>query len=210
MLTADVNSHEQIIEALQLFHRTGNLPAPAPAGLAINANTVSIQYGYNNNVAGTIQMTRGQFGITGVSIPPPAGGFNTNFTYNHAGTNTTLQNYIDALKNTNLGGANQDAARSALIILTSECCRSTMVLQAIHKLIASGQAFKTDVWNGLLFAFTNYSGTCNVLGWQIQAGGSPWTALKADDYIKYINSPHFTGDRPAETANINAVRAYIV
>ncbi len=126
--------------------------------------------------------------------------------YNHAGSSTTRQSYVDALRCNNLN-SNQVYV-SALINLTSESCRSAMVFGAMQAILNNHGNFSADVWDGLSFAFTTYGQTAAFRGFNIHAGGSPWTWLRADDYIAYINSPGYMGDR-SKAAKIKAVNAYV-
>lgn len=204
MLTTDNIS--TYVDFIIWVHRNGltNLP-PLPAGVTMVGLDIRIQYGTFSKLHGSIQIARGQFAVT--QITEGIGNFQPIRTYNHSGDNTTRQKYYDALACENLNTSQEKL--SALIILTSECCRSQMVLSAIQALIKSAVNFSDDVWIGLNFAFTNYKKTCTYLGYEIEAGGKPWTSLRADDYIRYINSDKFTGDKDI-AKKIEAVKAYII
>lgn len=205
MLDTDVTNLDTATNALIWFHRNNVLPPNTPNWITIAQNSLIMEYGYNNNLYGRVQFGRGQFELTHVT--------NTNnqlvplTSYNHQGKNKTKADYIDALKCNDLN-TNQKFV-SAIIILTSESCRSQMVASAITALMESEVAFSDDVWGGLEFAFKNYRKTAEFLGYDIMAGGTPWTSLRADNYISYINSDKFTGDRETETKHINAVKDYI-
>ncbi|MFI5151484.1 MAG: hypothetical protein ACHQRM_17285 [Bacteroidia bacterium] len=197
-----------ICDALIYIHRsaTGVLPVgvAAPAGFPVGAaGLVTINYGYAGVQHGSIQITRGQFAVTGVTN---AGVMAPLINYNHAGSSISLQDYINALKCTNLN-ANQTYV-SALITLTSESCRSAMVSGAMQAILSNHGNFSADVWAGLNFAFTTYSQTATFKGYNIHAGGTPWTWLKSDDYKAYINSAGYGGDKTVAT-KIAAVQAYI-
>lgn len=128
--------------------------------------------------------------------------------YNHSEKpNKTLQDFINALKCKDL---NKDPKKaSALIILSSESCRSQMVLNSLTDLLTGSLNFSQDVWNGLEFAFKNYSKTAKTLGYKIQAEEEPWEPLIVENYLKYINSDQFTGDKAKAVNYIEAVQAYI-
>ena len=205
MLDSNPDNITAINAVIVHVHQNNALPLPPviiPNGIAFNAGTLTIQYGFQN-VKGSIEITRGQFTVERVTN---AGALTAPGNYNHAGTNMTKQNYIDALKCTNL--TSNQTYLSALIILTSECCRSAMVSAAIRALMNGHENFSDDVWAGLDFAFRSYSHTAEFRGYNIQAGGNPWQKLTANDYIAYINSAGFTGDRTVAT-KINAVTTYI-
>jgi hypothetical protein len=205
MLDTNPNNIAAINDAIIYVHRNNVLPPGIVLpGVAINAaGALTIDYGYQGIRYGSIEITRGQFEVTRVTNV--AGTLILPANYNHAGANTTKQNYIDALKCDNLT-LNQTFL-SALITLTSECCRSAMVSSAIGALMNNHGNFSNDVWIGLQFAFNTYSHTALFRGYEIQAGGSPWTWLGASDYIAYINSPGYTGDRTLVT-KIAAVKSY--
>ncbi|HXC06994.1 MAG TPA: hypothetical protein VNZ86_19680 [Bacteroidia bacterium] len=205
MLDENPVNQQAICDALIYVHRTGAIPTgvTTPAGFTVVKGLVTIAYGYNGTQYGSIQITRGQFALTGVTNA--TGTMVALNSYNHSGSSITLQDYINALKCNNLN-SNQ-AYVSALIILTSESCRSAMVCGAMQAILANHNNFSPDVWAGLSFAFNTYSQTAKFRGYDINAGGSPWTWLKADDYIAYINSSGYTGDKTVVT-KIAAVKAY--
>ncbi len=204
MISENSNNNEPIIDAIIHWHRNAT-PPPAGLGLTLNGNTLEVAYGYNGNESGKIAMARGQFEITHATNAN--GALVKLTTYNHAGSNKTKQKYIDALKDNNLT-QNQERV-SALIIMTSESCRSQMVSSAINAILNDNGNFNNDTWSGLEFAFNNYGSTAEYLGYDIQAGGKPWSWLRADNYLNYIEKGSFTGDKPTATRHINAVKKYI-
>ena len=204
MISEDSNQNEQIVDAIVLYHRKAIPPADS-LGIVLVGTLLEIAYGYNKVQCGRIAMARGQFEITQVTNQRNTL-VNLN-SYNHVGSNKTKQKYIDALKDNNLNN-NQERV-SALIILTSESCRSQMVSSALTILLNDGPNFDNNVWAGLEFAFNNYASTAKHMGYNIQAGGEPWSWLSSSNYLSYIRSDTFTGDREKVTAQINAVKQYI-
>jgi len=207
MLDANPVNITAIHDAIIYVHRNNAAPlAGLPAGVTLHAaGTLQIEYGYNNIRYGSIEITRGQFTVSRVTNA--IGAWIVPGVYNHAGASQTKQSYIDALKNNNLSG--NQTYFSALIILTSECCRSRMVSSAIDALMNDNGNFSNDVWMGLQFAFNNYGHTATFKGYDINAGGQPWTPLSAADYLGYINSPGYNGNVVDEVARVTAVRTYI-
>lgn len=203
MLDENITNLENIADAIIYMHRNNALLNPPPPGVANVGSNLQIDYGYNGQRYGSIEINRGQFQLSRVTTP--GGVWIPLNSYNHAGKNISKQNFIDALKCNELNKTQTFV--SALIILTAECCRSTMVLNAIMGLMNGGENFSDEVWNGLEFAFTNYSKTAAFRGYSITAGGVPWTSLRADDYIGYINSDQFTGDKQI-SQYIRAVQKY--
>lgn len=199
-----------IATATRQFHRTGVIPPPLPQGVTISqVNTsLTIQYGFGQIGKGNIVMQRGQFEITEVSkngdLVPLA-------SYNHEGVNDTAQKYIDALKCLDLN--NNQTYASAIIILSSECARSEMVLDATLSLMNVMYApYPPDAWAGLEFAFKNYSAVCAFKGYNIQAGNALWQPLIGEDYIAYLNHQidiHANGDWATYRGQIEAVMNYI-
>ena len=204
MICENYATNQPIVDAIIWYHRNNALPVSTPAGMQINNGLLDIDYGYKGTKYGIIAIKRGQFEVTKVS--DATGALKPLGNYNHAGKNQRLQDYVDALKNNNLNTNQKNA--SALIILTSESCRSQMVSNAMSGILHTENAFSDDVWGGLHFAFTKYGSTSRYLGHDIQAGGTPWSWLKANDYLKYIASSGFTGDKPKESGYINKVSDY--
>ncbi|MFY0603163.1 MAG: hypothetical protein JXQ93_04385 [Flavobacteriaceae bacterium] len=205
MLSENTATNEAIVDAIAFFHKNDALPNPIPAGIIKNGDSLEIAYGFQGNQKGSVKIKRGQFEVAAVT---KNGAFVALNSYNHSGKNQTKQNYIDALKQVDLNSNQVNV--SAIIILLSESCRSSMVSQAITSLLDSDVSFSDEVWSGLEFAFKNYSSTASFNGYKIQAGEHPWTWLKASSYLSYINSAGFTGDKPADTSSIDAVKKYIV
>lgn len=208
MLDENQDNIESIADAIIFVHRNNVLPDVVPPGVHFNAanGVVTIDYGFGGVNYGSIEINRGQFTVARVTTAP-GGPFAAPANYNHAGQNKARQDYIDALKCTNL---TQDQAKfSALIIMTSESCRSVMVLRAIKALLNYHGNFSDGVWAGLQFAFNNYGHTCTFRGYDINAGGFPWTSLRSADYIAYIHSHGYNGDRPANIAAVTAAKDYI-
>lgn len=208
MLTTDATSHNAIILALRYFHQHGNLtnlPGGVPPGITVSNNDILIAYGYNGVQYGTLKMARGQFEVTQAS-QNNVNNLQNLSSYNHQGSNLKLQDYINALKSTNIN-ANQQFV-SALIILTSECCRSATVFTAIQRLMTSQTPFSADVWSGLNFAFTNYSKTSGAVGNNIQAGQNPWNPLTTGNYQTFINSQGFTGSKTDADKWVTAMASY--
>jgi hypothetical protein len=204
MISENTVVNTQIIDAIILYHRKKIVPAGG-LGIVLNGTILEIPYGYNNVQRGRIAMARGQFEIT--QVTNSLGNLVNLKSYNHVGSNKTKQKYIDALKDTNLNNSQERV--SALIILTSESCRSQMVSSALTILLNNGPNFDDDVWAGLEFAFNNYGSTAKHMGFNIQAGGEPWSWLSSSNYLSYIQSDTFTGDKEVATARINAVKKYI-
>lgn len=205
MLSEVTTTNEAIVDAIAFFHKNNALPNPIPAGITKNGDSLEIAYGFQGNQKGSVKIKRGQFEVTEVT---KNGSFVPLNNYNHSGKNQTKQDYIDALKQVDLNSNQVNV--SAIIILLSESCRSSMVSQAVTILLDNDVNFSDDVWSGLEFAFKNYSSTATFCGYKIQAGEHPWTWLKASSYLSYINSAGFTGNKPSDTSSINAVKKYIV
>jgi hypothetical protein len=204
MISENAVVNTQIVDAIILYHKNKIEPA-GDLGIVLNGTTLEIPYGYNNVQYGRIAMARGQFEITQVTNSD--GNLVDLQRYNHEGSNKTKQKYIDALKDKDLNNSQERV--SALIILTSESCRSQMVFSALTILLNNGPNFDDDVWAGLEFAFNNYGSTAKHMGFNIQAGGEPWSWLSSSNYLSYIKSDTFTGDKEVATARINAVKEYI-
>ena len=205
MLNEDADDHAAIRQALIWWHRNNALPVPPPAGMAINGNFLEIDYGYGGSLFGRLRFTRGQFELT--EVTDATGAFHPLRNYNHAGNWTTWQDFIDALKETDI--AADQGMVSRMIILTAECARSELVLGVISRLLRAGHGRIDDaVWAGLQFAFNNYNHTCRFRGYDIAAGGAPWTTLRAADYIAYVESPDYTGARDSALRNIRAAADY--
>lgn len=221
MLTLDNTVLEDIVTALQFIHRNNNYQNPGnpPPGLTLANNPgdaanklVTISYGVDGVQTGAILMERGQFRVSGAS-QPNTNTFKVGFPYNHSSTpNKNYHNYLNALHNNDLGASGGDQNRSALIILTSECCRSNMVYRAIRKLIDTQGVFPDDVWEGLVLAIQNYEKTSRYVNYNIEGGASPWTALTSSDYKKFFGSPEQLANQSAkahpDTYYITAVENY--
>lgn len=201
-----VEQHEAIVEAIQWWHRKGALPAPAPAGMTLADNQeLTIDYGYDGDTNGQIVLRRGQFEVIAASTSQ--GRIAGLQKYQHKGKSRSLQNYIDALKSSDL--ASNPHLVSRMIILTSECARSAFVMSAIQKLIESQQTLPEDAWAGMKFGFNHYRQTAEYAELNINAGQSPWTALRRSDYENYIAGKKFTGNRVAALGEVSKLQAYI-
>ena len=205
MICEDPATNEPIIDAIIWWHRHGALPQNPPAGLTLNNGNLEIAYGYGGDHTGDIRMISGQFQVNGVRAA--GGNFVAPQVYNHQGQHTSQADYIAALTNPNLD--QNQGHFSAIVIMTAECCRSSMVSQAMNGLWTTGTDFNDEVWGGIHFALTTYGHTSAFMGFDINAGQSPWTWLSASNYLSYINSDGFTGNVDAATAQINAVKTYV-
>ncbi len=205
MLSENSNTNQAIVETIIWFHRNDSLPLEVPAGVTMTGErNLVVDYGYNNKKYGSLLIKRGQFEVVSVT---KNGNLIPLVKYNHSGENKKLQNYVDALKCEDLN--TKQSYVSALIILSSESCRSQMVSDAITKLLNEKNNLSNEVWGGLEFAFKNYGSTAKFRGYNIQAGGAPWRWLTVADYTAYIQSDSFKGDEKKEEIYINAVKAYI-
>lgn len=203
MISENAIINDTIINAIVSVHKTGIL-TPTPNLVLVGAN-LRIAYGYAGQIYGSISIKRGQFELEEVTTPN--GTFTKLRQYNHSGTNCSKQDYINALKCFDL--ASNQTYVSALIILTSESCRSSMVQNALNILLNGGPNFNSEVWAGLQLAFNNYGNVSKFIGLDIQAGSSPWYPLKAADYIKYFNSASYTGNKERDCLCIEKVKQYI-
>ncbi len=208
MLDTNFDNVLAINEAITFFHKNGRLPNNPPAGIVVhNTNFLNIDYGYNGTQYGRLQMKRGQFEVVGVTNAN--GVIQQLDKYNHSGDNTTLQNYRDALKCNDM--KYKQTFVSALIILTSECCRSSLITNCIEQLFREDANIPDEAWKGMNFAFTNYKKTCTFEGYKIQAGEEPWTWLTHNDYLRYIGSLNPTKNKiPELQAQINAAYQYSI
>ena len=192
------------VNTMTAYHRTGALPTGTPTWITLDGTNICIAYGYNGTQKGRLKFARKQFELTHVTNPSNV--FVPLTKYNHEGDHKTQQDYINALKSNDL--IKNQKFVSAMIILTSESCRSVLVNAAMQKLATDAVAFSTAVWGGLNFAFTTYKKTATFAGYDIDAGKTPWNPLTTANYVGYIASSGFTGDKPAETARVNAADAY--
>lgn len=217
MLNENVANIDTVIDAMINFHRTGDITSCPPGVKVIQKRTpankdgiLEIEYGYRSTAKGKIKIKDGQFELDGFTVNNIYLN-NLNLIYNYD-ANLVLfnqQSFIDALKSPDL---RTSKGYFALIILTSESCRSVMVRQAMRKLMADDNGRLPDnVWQGLNFAFHNYSATAQHLGYNIEAGSTPWTPLTADNYISFINKKFNADDSGKELRInlINAVKQYI-
>ncbi|WP_338849818.1 hypothetical protein V8J88_12230 [Massilia sp. W12] len=136
MISEDVNEFDAIIAAMRAWHRTGAAPPP---GIGITANPANnvwdMQYGSYGNVFGSIRMNRDNFEVTHVT---DAGGNFINFAYNHIWPGLiSLPAISTALSQNALAG--NHGARSLIILLTSECARSTLVERYVKSLLNGNQ-----------------------------------------------------------------------
>lgn len=210
MLSTDTHTNALIIDNIRSFHKDGVLlQGYAALGISINpsvSDKLEINYGYADTIQGKIVIKRGQYEV--VELTNESGDLVPLSNYNHSGDNIKYQDYVDALKCTNL---NPDQKKvSAMIILTSESARSEMVQEGINKLLeATYGTLDSDVWDGLKFAFNNYSHTAKLAGYKIKAGETPWTPLINDNYLVYIQSDKYTGAKSESEKSIRAVEQYI-
>ncbi|OHX63974.1 hypothetical protein [Flammeovirga pacifica] len=203
MLSENPTQNASIIDAIIFFHRNGKLQKTLSGVTEEKTGLLQIDYGYNGNKYGSILIKRGQFEL--VKVTDTTGTLKPLSKYNHVGENVSKQDYINALKCTDL---NKDQTKvSALIILTSECCRSQMVSHAIDGLLEGKPAFSVEVWNGLNFAFKNYSHTASAAGYKINAGETPWTWLRVENYKSFIQN-QYNGSKTEALAGIDAVHKY--
>ena len=204
MLDTDPDNLQLIVDEIIFFHRNNRIIGNVP-GVTINPAThnLNIQYGYGGRRYGAIEISYKQFEV--VSVTDSAGRLVPLKSYNHEGKNSTEQDYIKALKCNDLN-TNQTYV-SAIVIMTSEAARSSMVLSALQALFTKGVPFSDEVWTGIEFAVKTYKHTAEFLGYDIKAGGSPWRSLRADDYIAFIKSDKYKGDKRYEN-NIRAVKEY--
>lgn len=217
MLNEKIENINLVIDAMINFHRTGNITSRTETEVVTvdqprtptSDGILEIAYGYNSTPKGKIKIKDGQFELSEVTkLVETQLEFQKISNYNYQSNLRLLskQSFINALKSTDLV-PNKDY--QAIIILTSESCRSVMVRQAMRKLMEEDISFSVDVWNGLKFAFNNYSGTAGSLGYDINAGGGRWEPLTADNYISYIGGEKYKGDKKASVESIIAVKTYI-
>ena len=205
MISENVSQNSVLIDEIIYFHKNGVLSNDNVPGLVISdSSTIRVDYGFNNNKNGSIVIKRGQFEV--VQITDDRNHFQNLRSYNHYGLHRSKQDFINALKSRNLQLDKTHV--SALIILTSECCRSKMVFDAIYRLLEHNINFSDEICNGLHFAFNNYAHTAAYVGYNILAGKYPWTWLRIDDYLKYIEKK-YNGDKEDARNSILAVKDYI-
>lgn len=206
MLDLEVANINTVITALINDHK--NIPGTTPNWIVKSGTNIIVTYGYGGTQKGKIGFLHPQFELN-QATKTPNGKLEVIKNYQHTGENRKKQDYIDALKCTDLPDSKNQKRVSALVILTSESCRSVMVKEAMNQLIRTDQNFDDKVWAGLTFAFKNYDKTAKAKGYKINAGETPWEPLTVQDYKNYINSAAFTGQRAEELKNIDAVDAYI-
>ncbi|MBI3231441.1 MAG: hypothetical protein HYZ45_15125 [Burkholderiales bacterium] len=134
MISEDINEFDAMTAALRAWHSNGT---PPPAGIGITANAANdiweIQYGSYGVVRGSIRMARNNFQVTHVT----AGGVFVPFVYNHIWPGViSLHAISNALSQDALAG--NHGARSLIILLTSECARSTLVERYCRCLLNCG------------------------------------------------------------------------
>jgi|GEM_PF-3124535 len=202
MISENIQLNSALYIAMRHFEQNGTLPTPCPAGITVHRQgVIKLDYGYSGNTIGSVYIKQGNYLLTEVECP---GTGPTPVDYNYPNDLSALakyQNYITALSSPDLT-KNKNAV-PAIILMTSECCRSLLVEAAFSALFTNNQDFTASAFGGIDCAIHIYNHTL------MAAGKNPSQPLVTQDYLQYITSNLFTGDVNNTKASINALAEYI-
>lgn len=179
MLSEDINEHVALVTALRAWHRTQAQP-PGGIGIAANQNNDvwEIDYGSYGIPAGRIRMSRDNFAVTDVT----ANGAFANFVYNHVWPGTlSLAAVSAALSCVDL--AQNDGARSIIILMCSECARSRLVERYVQ-VVLGGHVATSGEYETLKALTAEYGHTQQHVGGQV-APGPGWSHLETENHLNY-------------------------
>jgi len=177
MLDQDPAYLDMLLVALRAWHRN---QGPAPATVTTDATNTNweIPYGYNGDQVGTIRMTRNNFEVTHVT---DAGGAFVEIAYNHVWPgNCDSRRLAEALSCATL--ANNQGARSLIILITSEAARSLLV-QRFVKSVLGGTA-NAAAYTAVRALTAQYGHTQLHVGGQVGPGPG-WSPLEIQDHLHY-------------------------
>ena len=203
MLDEDVQNNTNIVNAMRNWH-TNNTPPPGGLGITANpANTVwEIEYGSYGVQFGSIRMNQNNFEVTHVT---DAGGVFQAVNYNHVWPGALNAAVVTGALSQNNLNAN-DAARSVIILMTSEAARSTLVERFVRAILSFN-----DNANGYatVRALTaEYAHTQNHVGGQVDPGPA-WAPLTTQDHLAYATYQKNTLHVVNNFEGINALSAFL-
>ena len=202
MISENLQSNSALYTAIRHFEQNGTLPTPCPPGISIsNQGVIKVDYGFSGNTVGSVYIKQGNYLLTAVGLP---GAGPVQVDYNYPSDLSALakyQNYIAALSTPDL--TKNKNAIPAIILMTSECCRSLLVEAAFSALFTNHQDFSASAFGGIDCVIHIYNHTLTA------SGKSQSQPLVTQDYLQYITSKQFTGDVNNTKASVDALAEYI-